>query len=272
MKHLAPSISLLGYKLNPMTKHEFMKLVTTCLDLRERRIMTHLNLHGMAVMYDSPEMSDLLLRRDVVTTLDGAIIVVLGKLLGVPLSIKQRMTSLDYIDEFFELASDKGWKIFYVGASENVLSAGLAAVRAKHPKLMIDGRHGYFDMSATYSAHELEIIESSRGSDILVVGMGMPRQEKWVCRIEDQVDAPIIITIGAMMEYIAGAIPTPPRFLGPLGLEGVYRLATTPKRSAYRYLVEPVKLLARWLFLGPPKPLSSVREQAEESVFPHHDR
>jgi N-acetylglucosaminyldiphosphoundecaprenol N-acetyl-beta-D-mannosaminyltransferase len=79
---------------------------------------------------------------------------------------------------------------------------------------------------------------------VLVVGMGMGRQERWIMDNLDRLEVNGIGTSGACIEYFAGAVPTPPRWLGPIGLEWLYRLCTNPRRFAWRYLVEP------WLVLG----------------------
>jgi N-acetylglucosaminyldiphosphoundecaprenol N-acetyl-beta-D-mannosaminyltransferase len=69
--------------------------------------------------------------------------------------------------------------------------------------------------------------------------MGMPRQEIWVLNNLEKLHAKVILTCGACMDYIAGEIPTPPRWMGRVGLEWLYRLLSEPGRLWKRYLVEP---------------------------------
>jgi N-acetylglucosaminyldiphosphoundecaprenol N-acetyl-beta-D-mannosaminyltransferase len=76
-----------------------------------------------------------------------------------------------------------------------------------------------------------------------MVGMGMPRQELWIEANLDAIQAKIILATGAVLDYVAGVIPTPPRWSGPLGLEWAFRLAAEPRRLASRYLIEPWTLL-----------------------------
>jgi N-acetylglucosaminyldiphosphoundecaprenol N-acetyl-beta-D-mannosaminyltransferase len=73
--------------------------------------------------------------------------------------------------------------------------------------------------------------------------MGMPRQERWILENRDDIDANVIFPSGATLDYIAGAKPMAPRWMGALGLEWAFRLATEPRRLAVRYLVEPWGLL-----------------------------
>jgi len=71
----------------------------------------------------------------------------------------------------------------------------------------------------------------------------MPRQEHWVIENFENIHANVILTAGACFDYIAGVIPTPPRWMGWLGLEWLYRLLSEPRRLAKRYLLEPWALL-----------------------------
>jgi N-acetylglucosaminyldiphosphoundecaprenol N-acetyl-beta-D-mannosaminyltransferase len=79
---------------------------------------------------------------------------------------------------------------------------------------------------------------------VLFVGMGMPRQEIWILDNQTSLNANAILPAGALMDYMAGEIPTPPRWLASLYLEWLYRLISEPARLWRRYLVEP------WFVLG----------------------
>ena len=88
------------------------------------------------------------------------------------------------------------------------------------------------------------------GTDLLLVGFGAPRQEAWISAHRDQLNASAVFTCGACMEYVAGAVKTPPRWMGQLGLEWSFRLFENPKRFAFRYLIEPILLGAILAFNG----------------------
>ena len=73
--------------------------------------------------------------------------------------------------------------------------------------------------------------------------MGVPRQERWIHENRNDIEANVILPSGATLDYIAGAKRMAPRWMGALGLEWAFRLATEPRRLAHRYLVEPWGLL-----------------------------
>lgn len=82
----------------------------------------------------------------------------------------------------------------------------------------------------------------------------MPRQEKWIQQNRNDIDANVILPSGATLDYVAGTKRMAPRWMGVLGLEWAFRLATEPRRLAYRYLVEP------WGFLS-----AAIRNNLETS-------
>ena len=81
--------------------------------------------------------------------------------------------------------------------------------------------------------------------DLVIVGMGMPRQEKWLYENKDKLQAGVIITCGAAMEYFAGTVKTPPRWMGRSGMEWLFRFVENPKKFWFRYMIEP--WFALWL-------------------------
>lgn len=239
-------IDVFGFKLNPMEQDEFLDFVSWHIAHRQRALITHLNMHGLAMMYESVAMSRLMRRRETVVTVDGMSLILLSRLAGYRLTAKNRVTSLDYIDGMLHRSVAAGWNIYYIGGKAETLSRGVDYLRRRYPGLKINGHHGYFNLefvsSSDIGRKLLEEIKD-RKVDLLIVGMGMPKQEELVESIRNLVDVPVILTIGAMLEYFAGSLRMPPRWLGPLGLEWLFRLATAPRRLAFRYLVEPFILM-----------------------------
>ena len=107
---------------------------------------------------------------------------------------------------------------------------------------MIGGRDGFFEWGGAQEAEILLDIAAFR-PDVLMVGMGMPRQEAWIERCYDRLPDCVILPVGAAFDYEAGAITTPPSWTGRLGLEGVYRLLCEPRRTFARYVLEPWALV-----------------------------
>jgi N-acetylglucosaminyldiphosphoundecaprenol N-acetyl-beta-D-mannosaminyltransferase len=248
---------LLGYRLHPMTGDEVVDQVALAVRDRRRLIMANLNMHGMARMYDSPAMTRLLRQKDCLVMIDGMPVLLFANLLcraGLPRD--KRTTSLDFYDEMFALGEERGWTFAYVGAAPAVLAEGLAILRTRFPRLKIDGRNGYFDFpAADAGSSNQDVIAWLRelSPDVVIAGMGMPRQEEWIEYVQHLVDARVFMPTGAYLDYQVGIQKPAPRWLGRYGLEGVYRLIRSPYRLGYRYLVEPFVLGYR-ILAGKPLP------------------
>lgn len=239
-------IALLGYRLHPMAGREVIRQVSDAVLQRRRLIMANLNVHGMAMMYKSPAMTRLMTQPDCMVMIDGMPVLFLANILGrARLPRTKRTTSLDFYDELFAEGVRHGWTFAYVGSREDVMVEGLAVLRARFPGLQIEGRNGYFDMHDTMpGSRQAEIVGwlKALSPDIVIVGMGMPRQEEWIAQVQDQVDARVFLPAGAYLDYQVGVQKPAPRWLGRYGLEWAYRLAQSPHRLGYRYLLEPLVL------------------------------
>jgi N-acetylglucosaminyldiphosphoundecaprenol N-acetyl-beta-D-mannosaminyltransferase len=144
-----------------------------------------------------------------------------------------------------ELAASRGWRVFNLGSSKQVAEQGAAKLRNLYPGLQIEVSDGFFDARSGSAENEALVKRiNAYHPDLLMVGMGMPRQEFWTQENFSQLDAHVILSsTGAALEYIAGATPTPPRWSGRIGLEWMFRLAHEPRRLFSRYLIEPWYIL-----------------------------
>jgi N-acetylglucosaminyldiphosphoundecaprenol N-acetyl-beta-D-mannosaminyltransferase len=258
-------IQVLGYRVHPLTGEEVVDQIARAVAQRRRLVMANLNVHAMAKMYESPAMAALLLQSDAQVMIDGMPVLFLANLCGHRLPRAKRTTSLDFYDEMFRLGLSRNWRFAYVGATPDTLAAGLAVLRGRYPGLDIDGRDGFFDPadeSAGSRAEEIVAWLCDRSHDVVIVGMGMPRQEEWIARVQQRVPTRVFLPTGGYLDYQVGRQKLPPRWMGQVGLEWVYRLIHSPRRLGYRYIIEPV-LLARRL-LTRPHP-QQIRQQGAEA-------
>ena len=241
-------IRVLGYRVHPLSGSEVVEQIDAAVSARQRLVMANINLHAMAVMFESPAMARLLSQPDARVMIDGTPIIWFANLFGHNLPLSKRTTSLDFYDDMFVLGQKKGWRFGYVGATPETLELGLAELRRRIPGLDIDGRHGYFDLadeSAGSAQNAIVDWMNARSHDVVIVGMGMPRQEEWIERIQARVNTLVFLPTGAYLDYQVGKQKITPRWMGPVGIEWLYRLVNSPRRLAYRYLIEPLVLMTR---------------------------
>ncbi len=167
-----------------------------------------------------------------------------GTSAGLPIFAHQKITYLDWLEPLMQRIVAEGWRLFYLGAKDGVAERGAEQLRQRFPGLAMRTHHGYFD-HARDSADNRQVLAEIRAYQphILLVGMGMPIQERWITANADDLQANVIVSVGAGIDYTAGALPIPPRWLSGVGLEWAYRLCCEPRRLAFRYLVEPWYLL-----------------------------
>lgn len=243
-------ISVLGFRMNPRSGEEVVADVAAAVIESRRRVMANINLHAMAAMYDSPAMARLLLQPETIVMIDSMPLLFLTKLTGAGLPRSKRTTSLDFYDDLFSLGAAHRWRFGFVGADAATLHDGLEMLRSRFLGLDIDGRHGFFDIyddSPGSTQNEVVAWMNARDHDVVIVGMGMPRQEEWIERTQGRVTTRVFLPAGAYLDYQVGVQTPAPRWLGQIGLEWCYRLARSPRRLSYRYLVEPIVLASRLL-------------------------
>ena len=222
-------VRLLGVEVDPLTVVELTDVVRDAVARGGRHVVAHQNVHSVYLFHRDGKMRAFYARAHCIHV-DGMALVFLGRLLGQPLGREHRVTYVDWVGPLMSMASQLGHRVFYLGSAPGVAERGAARLRLEHPGLQIGTHHGYFDASGTEgSASILSTIRTFR-PHILLVGMGMPRQEHWVLDHLDDIEARVILTAGACMDYVAGAVATPPRWMGRWGLEWLYRLATDPRR------------------------------------------
>ena len=236
------AVKLLGVSVNAMTIDELNGRVRDAIERRARLLVGSQNLHGVYEYHRTAEMRQF--QSDALVRIDGMPLVFVAKLCGLPVRREHRITWVDWLDPLFRCAADSGWTIYYCGARDEVIERAKIVVAGRYPTLRFLGRSGYFSTPD-------EEVEFVRGlnelrADILIVGMGMPRQERFVLSHAAAIEAPVLLTSGAAIEYLAGNVKTPPRWMGRLGLEWLYRLSENPKRFGRRYLIEPWALVP-WL-------------------------
>lgn len=235
---------LLGVRIGEYDIPRLTNRIAQAIAGDERIVVANHNLHSLYLCSRDPKLRAFHAAADV-THADGMSMIALARLLGVPLRRDHRVTYVDWMRPLMAAAARGGWRVFALGGQPGVFEQAAARLRASHPGLVLAGAHGFFD-PARDSADSRAVLAQITAfrPNVLLVGMGMPRQEHWVHDHRSALDANAILMAGAAMDYIAGIVPTPPRAAGSAGLEWAWRLAAEPRRLWRRYLVEP------WYVLG----------------------
>ena len=172
---------------------------------------------------------------------DGMGVVWASQLTGHPLP--ERITLGDVLPEVCRLAVERELRLFFLGGAPGVAQCAAQRLMATFPGLSIVGtHHGY--ISSQESGAVVDAINRAK-PHLLLVGMGVPRQEKWLWQHREQLQVPILWGVGALFDYYAGRVPRAPRWMGRVGLEWMFRLAVEPRRLWRRYVLGNVVFLVR---------------------------
>ena len=231
------SYEFFGAKITPATADELCALLDAHVTLERQCVVASQNLHGMYVGLNEPAVPTLHRLDRTYVHIDGMPIVWLCRLWGIRASSEHRVTLLDLIWPLLELAERRGYRVYLLGGTESVAQSAARTVGARLPRLALRAHHGFFSDAGEAPS----VVEDIRAfeTDLLLIGLGMGRQEKWILEHAPSISPACVVTVGACMEYLAGAVRVPPRWLGPLGLEWIFRLAENPKRFWRRYTIEP---------------------------------
>ncbi|MGA2090439.1 MAG: WecB/TagA/CpsF family glycosyltransferase [Endomicrobiales bacterium] len=139
-----------------------------------------------------------------------------------------RMPGIDLINNLCALATANEYSLFLLGSFHGIAAKAADQLKLKFPGVTIAGcHHGYFDSHEETSL--IELIRSAR-PDILLVGLDVPRQEKWIAANREKLDVPIIMGVGGSFDVISGNLKRAPLWMQQLGLEWLFRFIQQPWR------------------------------------------
>ena len=207
---------------------------------------------------------------------DGMPIVWASKRLGNPLP--ERVTGSGLIPKLLELAEQNGWRVYFLGGTEQSVATAAEKTRAKHPKLLLVGAYSppFKRLLEMDHADILRRLREAR-PDILLVAFGCPKQEKWINMNYREAGVPFAVGVGATIDFLAGTFKRAPVWMQKSGTEWVFRMLQEPKRMVGRYgkglRVFTSAILRQWLLMSfqrPARPLTgggkSLSAQSGDSV------
>jgi N-acetylglucosaminyldiphosphoundecaprenol N-acetyl-beta-D-mannosaminyltransferase len=181
---------------------------------------------------------------------DGAGVVLAERLAGA--ACPPRCTWADFSWTFGRFCAASGLRPFLLGGAPGVAEAASARWRERTPRLGFAGTaHGFFDKARDGRENHgvLRTIAAAR-PDVLIVGFGMPLQERWIDDNWNDLPVPAILTAGAAFDYISGRRRRPPAWMRRAGLEWLGRWAMEPRRLTGRYLIGVPAFLGHAVFDG----------------------
>lgn len=184
---------------------------------RDRRFMQMLNSSGLTVP-------------------DGKPLTWLGRRWG--FKLQRRVYGPELLQDFLSLTRGRGYRHFFYGGHPEVTERMVARLRQRFPELDIAGYYSppFRTLTEAEDRRVVERINQSR-PDVVWVGLGCPKQERWMYEHRDSLKSPVMVGVGQAFNIVAGTLKQAPRWMRERGLEWLFRLLLEPGRLWRRYLV-----------------------------------
>jgi N-acetylglucosaminyldiphosphoundecaprenol N-acetyl-beta-D-mannosaminyltransferase len=257
-------VQVLGGAMDLVRPEEVFHFVAGKIAARESAIIANHNLHSLYLVRQDEKIAEFYRKSDLIEV-DSVPLIFWARIVGRASRRFHRCTYLDWRDAFWERAIAENWKVFFVGGAPGVGEKAVARIQADWPGAQIQTHHGYFD-AASDSAENRAVVDriNAYRPDIVLVGMGMPRQEIWVLENQDKLSPCVSFTVGGAFDYEAGVQRPSPRWMGQVGMEWLFRLMVDPQRLFTRYCLEP------WHLVGPA--LHDLQKALVRQVSPRKDQ
>ncbi|UMB60801.1 WecB/TagA/CpsF family glycosyltransferase [Lutibacter sp. A80] len=221
--------------LTQTIKNSVFSASLATINTESKCIINTINAYSYCVAKQDPHFAEVLTSGDVLLP-DGTSIVLAAKLLA-----NKKITKIagwDIHQYLLEQANKKEQKVFYLGASNNTLEIIKKKLSQEFPNIKVATYSPpYKTVFTQQDNNEMLAQVNAFSPDILFVGMTAPKQEKWVYKHKNTINATVICSIGAVFDFYAGNVQRAPKWMLNLGLEWLFRLLKEPKRMWRRYLI-----------------------------------
>lgn len=221
------SIDLLGLRVHRITQPEALALLLRWIEEREPHLVVTADASAVEIAAEDPEFRRIVNEGAALVTPDGTGLLWAAGRLGSPLP--ERVSGVDLAERLCEESARRGFGVFFYGAAPGVAERAAERIRTKYPGARIVGTaHGFLSAPEEQRAL-LESIRAQRPG-VLLVAMGIPRQEKWISRHLAELGVPVCIGVGGTLDVFSGTVRRAPVWMQRSGLEWLFRLVQDPKK------------------------------------------
>jgi N-acetylglucosaminyldiphosphoundecaprenol N-acetyl-beta-D-mannosaminyltransferase len=233
-------IALLNVPVDPLTMEEALARIESFIQSRQPHHVFTADASGIMRAQEDPELMGIVQRADLITP-DGAGVLIANQMRG--MRLPERVSGVDLVERISALSAKQGYRIYLLGAGEEIVQAAAGVLTERYPGLTIAGtRNGYF--TADDEAKIVRDIAITR-PDVLFVALGIPKQEQFIRRHFNELNVPVMIGVGGSFDVISGQLKRAPRWMQRSGFEWLYRFLQQPSRLP-RLTALPLFVLETW--------------------------
>lgn len=217
--------TILGVRVHRVRMVQALECIQQFIAQRTPHLVITADANALLIALEDPEFAQIIDQADLVTP-DGAGLLWAGRHCGQP--FPERVSGVDLVWHLARISHERGCRLFFLGASPGVAERAMQNLLKQFPQAQIVGvHHGYF---AEEESPAIVAQIRSACPDVLLIGMGMPRQEKWAYRYRSVLGVPVMIGVGGSFDVYAGVVRRAPRWLQQSGFEWFWRLLQDPRK------------------------------------------
>lgn len=239
----APTVLVCGVPVHDCTLDEAVDHVGEMVDRgratgRGHQVAT-VNLDFLANAGDDPTLRGLLQRADLAVA-DGMPVVWGSRWVGTPL--RERVAGADLVPALARRGAEEGWSLYLLGGAPGVADRVANDLRSTHPELVVTADAGpRIERPEDTDPTALRRIRDA-APDVLLVALGHPKQERWIDHHRDRLGVPVMVGVGASLDFLAGVQRRAPEWMQRSGTEWLYRAVHEPARLVPRYTRDLVRM------------------------------
>jgi N-acetylglucosaminyldiphosphoundecaprenol N-acetyl-beta-D-mannosaminyltransferase len=240
---MSERITLMGCTIDNLSMEETLQTIEGFIHTGKPHQHVVVNVDKLVKASRDPELRRII-NECALINVDGMPVVWASRLLGKPL--KERVAGVDLFEALMRRAGEKGWRVFLLGAQEEVVGKVAATYQRRYPALVLAGwRNGYWQGEA----EEAQVAGQIRDArpDLLFVAISSPKKEQFLGRWQAEMRIPFAMGVGGTFDVAIGRVKRAPVWMQKSGLEWFYRFLQEPRRMFRRYFIEDMAFV--WLLI-----------------------
>ena len=226
-------IEMMGCLIDNLTMEETLQTIERFVASRVPHQHVVVNVDKLVKAQKDPELRRIINECALINA-DGMPVVWASHLLGKPL--KERVAGVDLFDALMGRAAARGWRVFLLGAREDIVSRVRHLYAQRYPQLVFAGhRNGYWE-----AEQEQDVVDkiTNAHADLLFVAISSPKKEQFLGAYQAQMRIPFAMGVGGTFDVVVGKVKRAPLWMQRAGLEWFYRFLQEPRRMFRRYFIE----------------------------------
>lgn len=241
-----PRVSILGVPVSVLSFDQFMNCIDDWIQQRERHYVCTLDVHALMESSSATDIQKIYHSASIVAP-DGMPLVWLLRRAG--FAQADRICGPDLMPALFDRSQRTGHRHFLYGSTPRTLALLESNLKRRYPDTSVVGSCSppFRELLPGEQQGVVDSINAAR-PDIVWVGLGAPKQDRWMWSFREKLNAPVLIGVGAAFDMLAGTVRRAPRFVQRSGCEWAFRLFQEPRRLGRRYLESNARFLLMLLY------------------------